>query len=128
MKERIQKEIEMLRLKYATLQHGANYDWVMIPDFVLPEGWNQKQTKLVFIIPPTYPHTAPDNFYVETGLRLANGNQQAAYSEGGGVPLGGTWGCFSWHPEKWQASDKIEEGDNLLTFMKSVNIRLRELS
>lgn len=128
MRERVQKEIELLRGKYPSLQHGENYDWVIIPDFPLPEGWNRKQEKLLFLIPPPYPHSAPDNFYVESGLRLGNGSQQAGYSEGGSVPLGGAWGCFSWHAEIWRPSDNIEEGDNLLTFIKAVNIRLRELS
>jgi len=128
MKERIIKEIELLRMKYADLQHGDNYDWVMIPTFPIPEGWNRKQTKLLFLIPSTYFHTAPDNFYVESGLRLSNGNTPGGYSEGPGVPVGGAWGCFSWHAEKWQPVNSIEDGDNLLTFIRTVNIRLREIS
>jgi hypothetical protein len=129
MKERMSKELELLRAKYPNLQHGENYDWILIPDFPLLEGWNRQQTKLLFIIPPTYPHTSPDNFYVESGLRLANGNMPGSYSEGAGVPVGGTWGCFSWHAEaeRWHSSDTIKDGDNLLTFMRAVNIRLREI-
>jgi hypothetical protein len=128
MRERIIKEIELLRTKYANLHHGENYDWVMIPIFPLPEGWNCKQTKLLFLIPSTYCHTAPDNFYVESGLRLSNSNTPGGYSEGASVPVGGTWGCFSWHAEKWQPGNSIEGGDNLLTFIRTVNIRLREIS
>ncbi len=128
MKERIIKEIELLRTKYANLQHGQDNDWIMIPDFPLPEGWNRQQTKLLFLIPPTHPHAPPDNFYVESGLKLNDGNPISNYSEGAGVPIGGTWGCFSWHAEIWHPSDNIEDGDNLLTFVRAVNIRLRELS
>jgi hypothetical protein len=128
MKERIAEEINLLKGKYPNLQHGENYDWVLIPDFPLPEGWSRKEIKLLFLIPSSYPHAAPDNFYVETGLRVNNGSMPSNYSEGTGVPIGGAWGCFSWHPEHWQASSKIQEGDNLLSFMKAVNIRLREVN
>jgi hypothetical protein len=128
MEERIIKEIELLHAKFTNLQHGQDHDWVMIPDFPLPVGWNRQQTKLLFLIPPTYPHTPPDNFYVENGLKLSSGNPILNYTEGAGVPIGGAWGCFSWHAEKWHPSDNREDGDNLLTFIRAVNIRLRELS
>jgi hypothetical protein len=128
MKERIVEEIQLLKAKCPNLQHGENHDWVLIPDFPLPEGWSRRETRLLFLIPSSYPHAAPDNFYVETGLRLSNGNMPSNYSEGAGVPIGGTWGSFSWHPEHWQASAKIQEGDNLPTFIKAVNIRLREVN
>jgi len=128
MKERIMEEIELLREKYPSVQTGDNLDWLMIPDFPLPGHWNRPQTKLLFLIPPSYPHTPPDNFYVETGLRLVNGNKPSNYNEGAGVPVGGSWGCFSWHAEKWQPSSSSSEGDNFLSFIKSVNIRLREVN
>lgn len=127
MEERITKEIELLRAKFTNLQYGQNHDWIMIPDFPLPEGWNRRQTKLLFLIPPTYPHAPPDNFYVESGLKLNSGNPILNYSEGADVPIGGAWGCFSWHAETWHPSDNIGNGDNLLTFIRAVNIRLREL-
>ena len=126
MKDRVIKEIELLRKKYTSLQHGENYDWVMMPDFSLPDGWDRKQTRLLFLIPATYSHTAPDNFYVDAGLRLKNGSMPQNYSEGAGVPVGGNWGCFSWHAQEWQPSDEINEGDNLVSFVRSINIRLRE--
>jgi hypothetical protein len=94
MKERIREEIELLRKKYPSLQNADNFDWVMIPDLPLPGHWNRTQTKLLFLIPPTYPHTPPDNFYVETGLRLKNGNNPSNYREGAGVPVGGAWASF----------------------------------
>lgn len=126
MKERIVQEIALLSEKYPSLQHGQNNDWVMIPDFNLFDGYNRQITKLLFLVKSTYPHTAPDNFYVESGLRLSNGNPPSSYTEGQGVAVPGNWGCFSWHPEIWRPSNEIQKGDNLLTFMRSVNQRLRE--
>jgi hypothetical protein len=126
LQERIIQEVALLKEKYPLLQHGQNYDWLMIPDFVLPEGYNKPATNLMFLIPHTYPHTSPDCFYVETGLRLGNGNLPLNYNEHMDVPVGGSWGYFSWHPEIWQAASQIEEGDNLLSFIKAVKLRLRE--
>lgn len=128
MEERIAEEIRLLKDKYPSLQHGEGYAWVMIPDFNLPEGYNRKITRLLFLISGSYPHVSPDNFYVDAGLKFANNNPLTSYSEGAQVPIEGSWGCFSWHPEIWQPSAEIQKGDNLLTFMKSVNIRLREIS
>lgn len=126
MQERITQEIALLKEKYPNLQHGQSYDWVMIPDFPLPDGYNRKTIKLLFLIPNTYPYTAPDCFYVEIGLKLSNGNIPSNYNEEQKVPVGGSWGYFSWHPEIWQPADEIPKGDNFLTFIKSVNLRLRE--
>ena len=126
MQDRIIQEIALLKEKFPNLQHGENYDWVMVPDFPLCDGYNRKSTKLLFLIHNTYPHTAPDCFYVEIGLRLINGNMPSNYNEEMNVPVGGNWGYFSWHPEIWQPTDQIEEGDNLLSFVKVVNLRLRE--
>jgi hypothetical protein len=128
MNERIVEEIGMLREKYPNLQHGANYDWVEIPDYPLPAGWNRKATNLLFFIPNTYPLTAPDNFYVGAGLRKQDGVTPSSYTEGQTVPVPGNWGQFSWHPEVWKPSATSAEGDNLVTFMRSVGIRLREIN
>lgn len=128
MEERIAEEIRLLKEKYPSVQYGEGYKWVMIPEFNLPEGYNRKTTRLLFLIPSVYPQAAPDNFYVDSGLKFANGNQLTSYSEGAQIPIEGSWGCFSWHPEIWQPSAEIKNGDNLLTFMRSVNIRLREMN
>ncbi len=126
MQERVIQEIALLKELYPNLVHGQNFDWVMIPDYPLPEGYNRKAAKLMFLIPVTYPLSGPDCFYVDVGLRLTNGNMPSNYNEHMDVPVGGSWGYFSWHPEIWQAADEIRGGDSLLTFIKAVNLRLRE--
>ena len=127
MKERILQEIALLKGKYPNLQHGENHDWIMISDYALPEGYNRKATRVLFLIPPTYPHTPPDNFYVDSGLKFGNGNPLTNYGEGSAIPFGGAWGRFSWHPEEWQSAPDVKSGDNLLTFVRSISIRLREM-
>jgi hypothetical protein len=60
------------------------------------------------------------------GLRLNNGNVPSNYNEEMPVPFGDRWGYFSWHPEFWEPAEHIQDGDNLLSFIKVVNIRLRQ--
>jgi len=133
MSERIVEEIKLLKQKYSNLQNGQNNDWVMIPDFPLVDGYDRKTTRLLILIPVAYPNTAPDNFYVDKGLRLSNGAKPSSYNEETGVPVTGEWGCYSWHQDKeiadsWNPNAQIDKGDNLLTFVKSINIRLREIN
>lgn len=127
MLDRRLQEIELLRKKYGQLEHGENLDWVLFKQFPLPPGWNKTTTELLVLIPPGYPTTPPDNFYVPVGFRLVSGATQSNYSEGQSPP-GPQWGQFSFHVKKedWSPKADILEGDNLLTFMLAVEGRLKE--
>lgn len=125
--ERRQQEIEFLRRKYGTVEHGLNFDWVLFNEFPLPPGWNRQTTELLVIIPPGYPTTPPDNFYVRNGLKLADGRMPSNYSENQTL-LGTSWGQFSFHAQGWNPSSDFKEGDNLTTFTIAVERRLQELS
>lgn len=127
MLERRQKEIELLRKKYGPLEHGQNLDWILFKEFPLSLGWNGEKTPLLILIPPGYPITPPDNFYVPVGFRLASGAVPSNYSEPA-THLGQQWGQFSFHADQnqWRPSGDLLEGDNLLTFMLQVEKRLKE--
>jgi hypothetical protein len=128
MNERVIEEVKALQEKYPNLQHGANYDWVMIPNYRLPDGWNLKTTRLLFLIPNTYPLTPPDNFYVDSGIRRKDGGMPSGYTEGQSVAVPGRWSQFSWHSEVWKPGPTSSGGDNLITFVRSVGVRLREVN
>jgi len=121
------QEIELLRKKYGPLEQGANLEWVLFKEFPLPSGWNRSTTPLLVLIPSGYPMVPPDNFYVQTGLRLASGAMPSNFSEGQNQ-LGQQWAQFSFHVQKeeWRPTAGILEGDNLLTFMLGVERRLKE--
>jgi hypothetical protein len=121
------QEIELLRKRYGQVEHGPNLDWVLFREFPLPSGWNRGKTPLLVLISPGYPATPPDNFYVATGLRTAQGAMPGNYSENQTV-LGEQWGQFSFHAQGWSPAAKFDEGDNLLTFMLAVEKRLREVN
>lgn len=126
MLDRRLQEIELLRKKYGPLEQGANLEWILFKEFPLPPGWNRTTTPLLVLIPPGYPMTPPDNFYVPTGFRLASGAMASNFNEGQNH-LGRQWGQFSFHvKEYWSPKADILEGDNLLTFMLGVERRLRE--
>src|SRR5690242_3711495 len=108
MHERVLQEIEMVRAKHPTIQHGEQLEWVMIPEYPLPAGrYNQERTRLLFVIPPGYPNTGPDNFFVDVALMLKDGGTPPAFNSGsdsssGPAPVGSDWAWFSWHPQSWR--------------------------
>ena len=129
MLERRSQELKLLQRRYSKLEYGPNIEWVVINPFLLPLGWSARTTRLLVLLPPGYPMTPPDNFYVESGLRLESGVQPASYSEPVSQ-LGQEWGQFSYHIEAgdWNPATDIVSGHNLLTFMLGVEGRLSELN
>jgi len=119
------QEIEALRLRYGEVEHGENLDWIIFKQFCMPHGWRQEEIELLIVIPPGYPATPPDNFYVRDGLRLADGAPPSNYSEGQNI-LGGRWAQFSFHAKSWNPDPDREKGDSILTFMLAVEQRLGE--
>src|ERR1700692_2070370 len=131
MQQRVSEEIELLKKQFVDLQHGDQFNWVLIPELVLPsERYNKAHTKMLFSIPIGYPQTGPDNFFVDNDLRLKNGTNPQAFNIGskasnGSAPIPGDWSWFSWHPQTWCPAATIEGGDNLLGFVRGVNLCLR---
>jgi hypothetical protein len=130
VRDRIVCEIELVRERHPTLQRGEQLNWVLIPDYPLPPGrFTRVRSRLLFLIPVGYPNTGPDNFFVDGDLRLAGGGMPPGMNAGpqsttGTAPVGDNWGWFSWHPQAWRPAATIEGGDNLLTFLRSVNLCL----
>ncbi len=131
MHERVRQEIELLKRQFPDLRHGDQLDWVLIPELVLPAGrFNKASTKVLFRIPVGYPQTGPDDFFVDGDLRLKDGTNPPAFNPGsqsssGPAPVEGNWGWFSWHPQGWRPAATIEGGDNLLGFVRTINLCLR---
>jgi hypothetical protein len=131
MHERVRQELELPKRQFPELRHGDQLDWVLIPELVLPVGrFNKTSTKVLFRIPVGYPQTGPDNFFVDADLRLKDGANPPAFNHGpqsssGPAPIEGNWGWFSWHPQAWRPAATIEDGDNLLGFIRSINLCLR---
>ena len=125
--DRRKHEFELLSRKYGPSEHAPNLDWILFKQFPLPSGWNAQAAELLVLIPPGYPTTPPDNFYVRNGLRLADGRIPANYSENQNV-LGDPWAVFSFHAQGWNPSPSSTDGDSMLSFMIAVERRFEERS
>lgn len=124
MTERLKKELELLAHDYPGVRLENDGTWLIVPDFPVPAGWNRETITILVIVPAGYPQTPPDNFHVEPGLKLANGEMPDNYTENCGPPTPG-WSRFSWHIDgTWRPSSNAAEGDNLHRFLWSVRGRL----
>lgn len=89
----------------------------------IKEGWNRRETDVLFIAPPGYPAAKPDCFWVSPRLRLGNGAMPKNSNEGSAIPgdpIPGrpvTW--FSWHLQSWDPNR-----DKLATYYHSILKRL----
>ncbi len=129
MRERIQRELELVKRKFGELEAGPNNDWFVVKRFPLGPGWNKPVTHVLVLLPGGYPTTAPDNFYTDSDLRLAGGAVPGS-ATAGQQAAGLTWLLFSYHVESgdWRPDPTPDDGHNLLTFLEGVARRLREAS
>ena len=129
MEERIHKELALLRQRYPDLEYKEESQWVRIPSYLLPAGWNRSTTDVSFQILVGYPGTPPYGIYTAAGL-LFNGSRPDNYVEPAPTqpPFGGTWGIFSWAPKEgqWRPTADLSTGSNLLNWVMGFADRFRE--
>jgi hypothetical protein len=132
--KRIHYEVALAAVRYSRT-HSADFDdeagsWVMIRDFPLPEGYNYETTDILVLLPPNYPQTPPDWFYVDDNLCLADGRrpshvfyQQTTHdpnarrvnrAEEKPPQMKGWTGCCL-HIRSWQPAANPVEGHSLLS-------------
>lgn len=129
MGDRIDEELNLLRMYYANLEHNEERRWVLIHDYPLPVDmpWNKKAIDVCFFIPNGYPGTSPYGIYV-TDLRYDN-HPPDNYnpSPENKPPFPGNWGLISWTPaDQWKPTADIRKGSNLLNFVRSFKDRFEE--
>lgn len=125
MLDRRLEEIKLLEKEYGELEYDPEIAWILFKKFKVPSGWNKNVIELLIIIPPAYPSTAPDNFYVPLDFRLDNNQLGDCHTESPVNLIERQWGQFSYHLDgEWHPSSNILEGDNLLSFMLKVIERL----
>ena len=122
----VERQFESLRSAYPRAALVPNADTssvIIVPELALPPGWNRTNVGVAFIAPAGYPVAAPDCFWTEPGLMLANGGtpQNTGTNQLPGIPAGWLW--FSWHPSRWDAN----RGDNLMTYLKVIRRRFEEI-
>lgn len=131
MHERVREELERVKKRFPDLRFGEQLNWFLIPSFPLPIGrFEQADTPVLVMVPPGYPNTGPDNFFVRQDLRLKGGGTPPAFnpnnnSSSGTAPVPGEWGWFSWHPQVWRPAANVDQGDNLQTYITGISMCLR---
>lgn len=128
MQERIKEELTLIHWRYPEAKYMEEGQWVHIPSYPLPEGWNRSSTEVALQIPSGYPGTPPYGIYVPSGLRFREAAPKN-YTEPAGShpPFPGVWGVFSWAPENgWRATDNLRKGSNLLNWVSGFTDRFRE--
>ena len=132
-KTRLQNEIMMIAPRFSNTG-GVNYDvencdWIIIPQYPLPERWQDRWCSLLIVPPSAYPNTPPIGFYLNRKFHLKNGGTdnhftgQAHYGAPDLQAQGWFWYCV--HMNKgsqggWQPSADYRQPDNLWTFLNMV--------
>lgn len=91
--------------------------WLVIHDYILPTGYSVAAVQLALNIPPTYPSTMLDMFYVYPSVRLANGTQIAQTEVVGhidGVTFQGWSRHRSWDPTTDNVVTQLAMADGCL--------------
>ena len=129
MQERISEELALIRQRFPDVQYREEGQWVRIPSYPLPEGWNREATSVAFQIPDSHPGTPPYGIYVPAGIQF-QGAAPNNYKEpvGNQSPFEGTWGVFSWAPDdgEWRPTADVRKGGNLLNWVLGFADRFRE--
>jgi hypothetical protein len=98
---------------------GTGGHLITVPNVELPDGWNRRNTTVLFVTPPGYPSAQPDCFWVEpTQFRLANQGTPQGSNDSNPVPgltpaRQFTW--FSWHLQSWNPNR-----DSLITYFNVI--------
>jgi hypothetical protein len=126
---RIKDELDLLKSRYAKLEYRPEAQWVLIPEYALPPGWNFTTANLAFQIPPQYPGAPPYGIYVPAGIQFS-GQRPGSYTEPAPTqpPFEGSWGIFSWTTEDgvWHADAELTKGSNLLNWVVGFRQRFVE--
>lgn len=121
-------ELALLRQVWPALTHQPAGDWVLIPDYPLPEGWSGTNTVAIAFQIPAAPGQPPYGIYTDRALTF-DGQPPANYTypaAAGTVPFPGDWALFSWAPEEWAWAENPADGANLVHFATSFADRLAE--
>lgn len=129
MTPRQAEELQLLQDRYPSVESKqAGELWILVPQFVVTQGWQEKAYDICFPIGPGYPERKPYAFYAKPYPRWNDGRSPTNYEEGGSPqpPFDGPWGKFSWDNPEWHAHPEIHTGDNMITWVESFRNRFRE--
>jgi hypothetical protein len=120
-------DIESKFLKGGVDFDRDNADWMVAPNFRLPNSWHSEAmfSPLLIIFPSEYPSIPPVGFYLKDEIHQSpNGHlYDTAYHQACKDPLqnGWKWYCVyvkpgSWQPARYRYPGDWRKGDNLWTY------------
>ena len=118
MQDRIDQELVLLRQRYPGLDYRQDGQWVCIPAYPMPTGWDRSSTDVAFQIPIGYPGTPAYGIWTPEGLLFDGQPPDNCTAAQPIPPFGGTWLRFSWQPEGWQPAAEVTAGSNLLNWVR----------
>lgn len=132
MRPRIEQELTPLRQVHPDLEHIAKElaDWFLLPAFGMPPGWcigeNEiTHARLCFSVNAGYPSAQPYGFLLPQGINF-RGMKPKDTTASTTPPFPGAWQQFSWQPETWFPTSDVRKGSNLLVWVRSFAVRLKE--
>jgi hypothetical protein len=141
--ERIDAEVWMIAERYSRPPHsGLLYDevgreWLVIPNYAIPNRFQERRCDLLIRFPEDYPATPPLGFYLSKRLHLLDGGQDphltgAAYYGAADLSAHGWyWYCVRIDmsgPGRWRPGADPRQSDNLWTFLTMVRESLSNSS
>ena len=100
----------------------GNQIFVVFEKYSLPPGWSKSETRLLLIADVGYPNSKIDMFWVDTDVKLQNGDKVPQAGESIESYIGQQWRRFSWHVQKWNPAV-----DNIISYLNTVDNRLKQL-
>ena len=107
-------------LSYEVVAEGGHL-CLVISGYRLPTGYSATETDLLVRLPPGWPDSKPDMFWVNPPIAYANGTSPATAASNG-TYVGRTWQRFSRH----LANGQWRPGDNLETWLTVIRKLLTE--
>ena len=101
-----------------------NGSWVMFYDFALPAGYNHASTHILLQLPPDYPQTPPDWFYLDMGVRRRDGKHPHIIDTGVGhrpTQEGWSTGSLHIHTVTWRPTSDPLTGHSLVSVCELID-------
>lgn len=101
---------------------AGGWSFLVVGDYRLPAGFQPNVVQLLVKLPPAFPDSAPDMFWVHPAVKTASGSLPRATSIE--RLIGREWQRFSWHlgPGAWKPGSST-----LRDFMRCVSSRFLRL-
>jgi len=132
---RIDAEMLMIARRFSQPPyHGIFYDdenrdWLVIPNYPLPDRFQERRCDLLIVFPATYPDTPPIGFYLNKRFQLRNGRYDPhatgkAYHDAPDLTEQG-WHCYCVQmnmnaPGAWQPQADHQQPHKIWTFLNMV--------